>query len=129
MPICGGNSWRCCPAATTNERIHTHRGRNSNIHHFFSQRIAVVGSGISGLAAAHFLAKSHAVTLFESAPRLGGHTNTVDIEEGGQVFGVDTGFRVFNTRTYPNLIALFDELDSHLLGQVRAVEDLAHRAP
>lgn len=82
-----------------------------NIHHSSRQRIAVVGSGISGLAAAHFLAKRHAVTLFESAPRLGGHTNTVDIEEGGQVFGVDTGFLVFNTRTYPNLIALFDELD------------------
>ena len=74
------------------------------------KRIAVVGSGISGLAAAHFLAKRHAVTLFEAAPRLGGHTNTVDIEEAGQVFGVDTGFLVFNARTYPNLIALFDEL-------------------
>ena len=77
---------------------------------FPAKRIAVVGSGISGLAAAHFLAKRHAVTLFEAAPRLGGHTNTVDIEENGQVFGVDTGFLVFNARTYPNLIALFDEL-------------------
>lgn len=81
-----------------------------NILQFPAKRIAVVGSGISGLAAAHFLAKRHAVTLFEAAPRLGGHTNTVDIEEGGQVFGVDTGFLVFNSRTYPNLIALFDEL-------------------
>lgn len=80
------------------------------IQHSDAQRIAVIGSGISGLAAAHFLAKHHAVTLFEATPRLGGHTNTVDIEEGGQVFGVDTGFLVFNARTYPNLIALFDEL-------------------
>lgn len=81
-----------------------------NTQHPSRQRIAVVGSGISGLATAHFLAKRHAVTLFEAAPRLGGHTNTVDIEEDGHVFGVDTGFLVFNTRTYPNLIALFDEL-------------------
>ncbi|KAB0472107.1 FAD-dependent oxidoreductase [Ralstonia insidiosa] len=74
------------------------------------QRIAVVGSGISGLAAAYCLAQRHAVTLFEAAPRLGGHTNTVDIEDSGHVFGVDTGFLVFNARTYPNLIALFDAL-------------------
>ncbi|BAO90374.1 NAD(P)/FAD-dependent oxidoreductase [Caballeronia cordobensis] len=77
---------------------------------FPAKRIAVIGSGISGLAAAHFLAKRHAVTLFEAQPRLGGHTNTVDIEEHGEAFGVDTGFLVFNARTYPNLIALFDEL-------------------
>lgn len=79
-------------------------------HLSHAQRIAVIGSGISGLAAAYFLAKRYAVTLFEAAPRLGGHTNTVDIEQNGHVFGVDTGFLVFNAHTYPNLIALFDEL-------------------
>ncbi len=74
-------------------------------------RIAVVGSGISGLAAAWLLGRHHAVTLFESAPRLGGHTHTVDVELGGQRFAVDTGFLVFNRATYPNLVALFEHLD------------------
>ena len=73
-------------------------------------RIAIVGSGISGLGCAHALRSSAAVTLFEAAPRLGGHTNTVDVVLGGQRFGVDTGFLVFNERTYPQLIRLFAEL-------------------
>jgi predicted NAD/FAD-binding protein len=73
-------------------------------------RIAVVGSGISGLAAAWLLAQRHAVTLFESAPRAGGHTNTVEITLDGVSHPVDTGFLVFNQATYPNLIALFQHL-------------------
>lgn len=77
-------------------------------------KIAIVGSGISGLAAAHRL-NSHAdITLFEAGPYFGGHTHTVDVTlptPGGPVtHGVDTGFLVFNERTYPNLIALFDQL-------------------
>ena len=74
------------------------------------QRIAVVGSGIAGLASAYLLARRHHVTLFEADKRLGGHTHTVDITLGGVTAPVDTGFLVFNDRTYPNLIALFDEL-------------------
>lgn len=73
-------------------------------------RVAVIGSGISGLAAALRLAPSHRVTLFEARPRAGGHTNTVDIELDGVSCAVDTGFLVYNERTYPNLIALFSEL-------------------
>ncbi len=73
-------------------------------------RIAVIGSGISGLSAAWMLSQSHQVTLFEAQPRLGGHTNTVDVHVDGHRFPVDTGFLVFNERTYPNLIALFDRL-------------------
>ena len=78
-------------------------------------RIAVIGSGISGLTAAWSLAQSHFVTLFESQHRLGGHTNTVEVNLEGKTFPVDTGFLVFNERTYPNLIALFKLLgvDSH----------------
>jgi uncharacterized protein len=73
------------------------------------QRIAVIGAGIAGLASAYLLAREHDVTLIE-AGRLGGHTNTVDVELNGVTHPVDTGFLVFNDRTYPNLIALFDEL-------------------
>mgnify|MGYP000228630197 CR=1 FL=1 len=77
-------------------------------------RIAIVGSGISGLSAAHHL-KGHAeVTLFEAGDYFGGHTHTVDVTlptaTGVQTHGVDTGFLVYNERTYPGLIALFDDL-------------------
>ena len=75
------------------------------------KRIAVIGSGIAGLAAARSLSSSAAVTLFEAAGWFGGHTHTVDVTLDGSTHGVDTGFLVFNERTYPTLIALFAELD------------------
>ncbi|MEO8156642.1 MAG: FAD-dependent oxidoreductase [Betaproteobacteria bacterium] len=75
-----------------------------------STRIAVIGSGISGLAAAWLLSRQFRVTLFEAGNYLGGHTNTVDIEVDGISAPVDTGFLVFNERTYPNLMELFDVL-------------------
>ncbi len=73
-------------------------------------RIAIVGSGISGLAAAWLLQPRHEVTLFESGKRLGGHTHTVDVTLEGVTHGVDTGFLVFNGATYPNLVALLEHL-------------------
>lgn len=74
-------------------------------------RIAVVGSGIAGLGAALLLGRQgHAVSVFEAAPRAGGHSHTVDVTIGGLSFPVDTGFLVFNDRTYPRLLRLFDEL-------------------
>lgn len=75
------------------------------------QRIAVIGSGIAGLGAAWLLNRHHDVVLYEAAPRLGGHAHTVDVSVGGVTHGVDTGFLVFNRRTYPLLCALFAALD------------------
>ncbi len=73
-------------------------------------KIAIVGSGIAGLGAAWRLGKAHEITLFESADRAGGHANTVDVTLDGHTHGVDTGFLVYNERTYPSLIALFESL-------------------
>ena len=74
-------------------------------------KIAVVGSGVSGLGAAWLLRQAgHQVVVYESQPRPGGHANTVDVEDGGRTVAVDTGFIVFNDRTYPNLVAWFDHL-------------------
>ena len=75
-----------------------------------ARRVAVIGSGISGLSVAHALADEAQVTLFEADSYFGGHTHTVDITLDGQTHGVDTGFLVFNERTYPKLIELFGEL-------------------
>ena len=76
--------------------------------------VAIVGSGISGLAAAHALRGKAVITLFESADYFGGHTHTVDVtlpgKNGEVTHGVDTGFLVFNERTYPKLIQLFADL-------------------
>jgi len=78
-------------------------------------KVAIVGSGISGLAAAHRLRQHAHVTLFEAGSYFGGHTHTVDLTlptpQGTQSWGVDTGFLVFNERTYPQLIALLAELN------------------
>lgn len=73
-------------------------------------RIAIVGGGVSGLTAAHLLCADHDVTLFEANDYLGGHTNTLDVPLDGRSWAVDTGFIVFNERTYPNFIRLLDRL-------------------
>ena len=73
-------------------------------------RVGVIGSGISGLAAAHYLARQHRVTLFEAESRLGGHAHTHDVVIGGRLLRVDTGFIVYNHRTYPRFVALLAEL-------------------
>ncbi|WIX33149.1 FAD-dependent oxidoreductase [Salinicola sp. JS01] len=74
------------------------------------QRIAVIGGGIAGMAAAHYLSRRHQVTLYEAGERLGGHTATVDVEHAGREYAIDTGFIVFNDRTYPHFQALLASL-------------------
>ncbi|MDI1343762.1 MAG: FAD-dependent oxidoreductase, partial [Pseudolabrys sp.] len=74
-------------------------------------KIAVIGTGISGMAAAWLLSSGHEVTVYERADRIGGHSNTVDARTPNGPVPVDTGFIVYNEQTYPNLTALFDHLN------------------
>ena len=69
-------------------------------------RIGIVGTGIAGMSAAWLLSMNHSVTIFEMDNRIGGHSNTADIDG----LGIDTGFIVFNEKNYPNLLALFEHL-------------------
>ena len=73
-------------------------------------RIAIIGSGISGLTAAYLLNHDHEITLYEANDHIGGHTHTHDIEIEGKIWAVDSGFIVYNERTYPNFIRILDEL-------------------
>lgn len=74
-------------------------------------KLAIIGSGISGLVAAHRLKAEHDITVFEANDYVGGHTNTVDVDVDGEYHSVDTGFIVFNDWTYPNFIRLLNKLD------------------
>ncbi len=73
-------------------------------------KIAVVGTGVSGLVAAYFLGREHDITVVEADDRIGGHTNTVEVEIAGAQHRVDTGFIVYNEQTYPNFCRLLAEL-------------------
>ena len=74
-------------------------------------KIAVIGSGISGLSAAYYLSKKHHVDIFEKENHFGGHSYTIDLTFGSKKISVDIGFIVFNLKTYPNLINFFKEND------------------
>ena len=73
-------------------------------------KFAIIGSGISGLTAAYLLNRNHDITVYESNDYVGGHTHTHDIVLNGKKWAVDTGFIVYNERTYPNFIKLLDQL-------------------
>ena len=75
-----------------------------------SQRIAIVGSGIAGLTAAHLLARKHDVSVFEANDYIGGHTHTVPVEMAGERYEIDTGFIVCNDRNYPDFLKFMDQL-------------------
>jgi len=74
-------------------------------------RIAIVGTGISGLTSAYLLNREHDVHVFEANDYIGGHTNTIQVNEGNRSIPVDTGFIVFNEKNYPHLCRLFDALN------------------
>ncbi|SDO83708.1 Predicted NAD/FAD-binding protein [Halomonas shengliensis] len=82
-------------------------------HSMAPRRIAVIGSGIAGMAAGWYLSGRHEVTLFEADERLGGHTATVDVELEGRHYAIDTGFIVFNDWTYPHFQRLMQRLGVH----------------
>ena len=74
-------------------------------------KIAIVGSGVSSNVAAYHLNKNHDITVFEANNYVGGHVNTIDFDLDGDLFSIDTGFIVFNDKTYPNFITLLEELN------------------
>ena len=77
-------------------------------------KIAIIGSGISGLGCAYLLKNNHDVTIFEAAEKPGGHVNTVDVKGKTGDYRVDTGFIVFNEHNYPNFVRLLQLLESGL---------------
>ena len=74
-------------------------------------KVAIIGGGISGSTTAHLLCGQYEITLFEAGDYPAGHTNTLDVPLDGKNYAVDTGFIVFNERTYPNFIKLLNRLD------------------
>ena len=91
-------------------------------------KIAIIGSGISGLTSAYLLNKKHEITVFESSDYIGGHTHTHSIELDNQKVSVDTGFIVYNENTYPNFIKLLKELEvksepTHMGFSVKSIEN------
>ena len=73
-------------------------------------KIAIVGSGISGSTAAYLLSESHDITVYEKNDYMGGHVNTVDVDVDGKKIAIDTGFIVFNDKTYPNFMKLLHDI-------------------
>ncbi len=74
------------------------------------KKIAIIGSGIAGLTSAYYLSRRHDITVFETNDYIGGHTHTVEVDYDGEKSAIDTGFIVFNDRTYPNFIRLMKEI-------------------
>ena len=73
-------------------------------------RIAIIGTGIAGMVTAYLLSNEHELVVYEAEDYVGGHTNTVDVSLNGTSYAVDTGFIVFNEKTYPNFVKLMRHL-------------------
>lgn len=102
----------------SNQKIATNAATDSD-HQTAQKRIAIIGSGVSGLTCAHYLGTQHDVTVFEANDYIGGHVNTINValQDGKKAkssnvesSAIDTGFIVFNERTYPNFFRLLHEL-------------------
>tara|TARA_Y100001934_G_scaffold139887_1_gene168730 strand:+ start:1210 stop:1839 length:630 start_codon:yes stop_codon:yes gene_type:complete len=76
-----------------------------------NNKIAIIGTGISGLTCAHLLNRQHDITVYEANDYIGGHTATKKISDNGETYHIDTGFIVFNDWTYPNFIKLINQLN------------------
>lgn len=76
------------------------------------EKLAIIGTGIAGMGCGHLLQNKYDITLFEELNYIGGHTNTVGVQEADRIVYMDTGFMVFNYKTYPNLCTLFKEIDA-----------------
>lgn len=79
------------------------------------EKLAIIGTGVAGMGAAWFLSKAYDITVFEKNNYVGGHTNTLTVDENGKNVHIDTGFMVFNKVTYPNLTKLFSLLDVEIM--------------
>ncbi|MET0572756.1 MAG: FAD-dependent oxidoreductase [Pedobacter agri] len=79
------------------------------------QKLAIIGSGIAGMGCAHKLQHQYDITVFEQGDYIGGHTNTITLEEDGKPIYLDTGFMVFNYKTYPNLTEMFAEITAPVI--------------
>lgn len=79
------------------------------------KKLAIIGSGIAGMGCAHKLQHKYDITIFEEASYIGGHTNTITLEEDGKPIYLDTGFMVFNYKTYPNLTEMFEEINAPVM--------------
>ena len=73
-------------------------------------RIAIIGTGIAGMTAAYLLSQDHEIVVFEANDYIGGHTNTIQVNTNEKSYAVDTGFIVFNEKTYPNFVKLMKQL-------------------
>jgi predicted NAD/FAD-binding protein len=74
------------------------------------QKIAIIGTGVAGMGCGHFLNTTADLTFYEQNDYIGGHTNTITVDEDGTPVYMDSGFMVFNYKTYPNLVKLFKEI-------------------
>ena len=105
--------------AKNNQKTANSSTAQDSDQHSTQKRIAIIGSGVSGLTCAHYLGAQHEVTIFEADDYIGGHVNTIDValQDGKKAksshvesSAIDTGFIVFNERTYPNFFRLLNEL-------------------